>query len=207
MIMLFRWFSVLLISLTFTGAAYAVAPVAVVDNVQKSVVVQRDGKEHSLVVGETLQKGDAIKTGQDSRVWIRFHDGSVIKLGEQAHLVLDQLIPSSKQQGWLEATFSLATGIFRFTAHTDQPKRAVEVRVGNSLTLGIRGTDFFAKADQDKDLVCLVTGKLETRVSEIKTMLTQPRQFLIVPKGQAPLPVAFIPDKWFEEWVKDTELQ
>jgi hypothetical protein len=192
----------LFISLLFTNIVNA----AVVDSLQNSVTVQRDRKEHSVVVGETLQQGDAIKTGPESRVWIRFHDGSIMKIGERAHLVLDQLVPPSEKKGWLEATFNLASGIFRFTSHTEQPQRAIEVKVGRGLTLGIRGTDFFAKADEHKDLVCLMSGQLEARADKTKVVLNQPHQFFIVPQGSPPLPIASISEKWLEKWVKDTEL-
>jgi hypothetical protein len=197
---------ILLINVIFIAGVQAVTAIATVDHVQKSVTVQRDGKEQPLVVGATLQRGDHIKSGQDGRVWIRFHDGSVVKLGEQAHFVLDQITPPSEKQGWLEATFHLVNGIFRFTSHTEQPQRAVEVRVGRGLSLGIRGTDFFAKATPDKDLVCLIRGQVEARAGEVKTLLTQPRQFFIVPQGKPPLSVDLISDEWFEKWVQETEL-
>ncbi len=201
-----HYWLILLINLIFTAGVQAVTPIATVDHVQKSVDVQRDGKKQPLAVGATLQRGDHIKTGQGGRVWIRFHDGSVVKLGEQAHFVLDHIAPPSEKQGWLTATFHLVNGIFRFTSHTEQPQRVVEVRVGRGLSLGIRGTDFFAKAMSDKDLVCLVHGQVEARAGEIKTLLTQPRQFFIVPQGKPPLSIDLISDELFEKWIKETEL-
>lgn len=202
--MMLRWLILLLMGLNFSTLVSA-APIAVVEAVQEKAAYQREGKQEPLKKGIELRNGDIITTGAKSRVAIRFWDSSLVRLGAHARVSFERLIPPTKpKSGTLTGLFNVLEGIFRFTSNK---KPQVEVLVGNTIAIGIRGTDVYALAQADKDLVCLIEGAIQVQAGEVKTMLTQPREGFIVPKGQPPLPVSLIPEDKFQKWLENTELQ
>jgi hypothetical protein len=71
-------------------AAAADASVASVAKLRGQALASRGGKNVMLAEGTPLQVGDALRTGPDSRMKIRFLDGSTATLGENSKLDLDQ---------------------------------------------------------------------------------------------------------------------
>ncbi|MBK7422955.1 MAG: FecR domain-containing protein [Propionivibrio sp.] len=155
---------------------------AVVDSVQMPAWVEHNGVRQPLEPGKVLQNRDRVITGADARVLIQLAEGSAVKLGENAQLDLNAL-------GWREnrvftAALDVARGAFRFTTDVFaklQQRRAVNVRIA-TITAGIRGTDLWGSSDAERDLVCLLEGRItvwhpEDEVREMSEALS----FYVVP--------------------------
>ena len=164
-----------------------------------------------LEVGMALRDQDRVLTGTGSRALFRLADGSAVKLGENAILNLDGL---SEKQGdrarrIVTASLDVARGAFRFT--TDlfakrQADRDVKIRVA-TVTAGIRGTDLWGKADDKRDLVCLIEGKVDvSRGSDAPVTLDQPLDFYVAPKDGTPPAKAKVDKQQLREWSAETEL-
>jgi len=177
------------------------ASVGVVEMVREKAALQRQGGQHPLIPQTELEPGDIITTGDEARVVIRLANQSVIRLGEHTRFQLEQF--ASADEIW-KGVFNVIKGIFRFTAAGHQ-KYDVKVQVGKAIGLGIRGTDVFAKATWERDLVCLIEGRVMVQAGAVQAVLTQPRQFFVVPKNQPPLPVELVGEEKFQEWLKNTE--
>lgn len=196
---------VTIICLSFPISAIAIPSAAVVDAVQARAAFQREGRQQPLAQGIELYTGDIITTGAKARVVIRLPDTSLVRIGAHAHVKFEQLTPPVSKSAILTAVFNVFKGVFRFTANHNNPLD-VKIRVGNSISAGIRGTDVYTHAQADQDIVCLIDGQISVQAGEVKAMLTQPREGFIVPKGSSPLPISLISEEKFQKWLKNSEI-
>jgi hypothetical protein len=208
------------LALLLFGATPAVAsepPAAVVDGVVMPAWLERAGKRQPVAPGMVLQERDRIETGTNARILLTLPEGSKIKLGEKAQLGFDTLM--AKREGnegniFLKSALRVATGAFRFTTNAlagITSRRDVSIRLA-TVTAGIRGTDLWGKQGGDKEIVCLLEGKIEVardpvagQSSEPITM-DQPLQFYIAPKDQPALPLDRVPDDKLALWAAETEI-
>jgi len=200
-----------------TGAALAqsetkskaakAAPLAVVEAVQMPAWVERGGASTPLVPGMELRDRDQLKTGANSRLLLRMADGSFVKLGEKGSLGLDGM--RLRGGSVFEAALKVAEGAFRFTTQAAakfRGRREVNITVATA-TVGIRGTDLWGKSTPDRQIVCLIEGKIEvTPPGESSIDMDQPLSFYIRDKGQSQ-PVATVPLDQLKEWAAETETQ
>jgi len=181
----------------------------IVEALQMPAWIEHESGEKTPVrPGMKLISGDVVKTGSNSRLLIRLDEGSQVKLGEKAHLNFSSLIPSEDEQGLFEAALNVFRGAFRFTTTTlgKTRRRNVSVRIG-TITAGIRGTDIWGNSKTDKDILCLIEGKISAQSEgEPEFTMEDPLSFYIVPKGQAALPVQPVPEAKLAQWAEQTEL-
>lgn len=187
-------------------AAHA-QPAVQVDAVQAPAWVVQRGKLQPLTPGKTLGNRDKVLTGEGGRAVIALGDGSAVKLGERAEVSLNAL--GRKEDRTFTAAVDVASGAFRLTTDTFQKarqKRAINVRVG-TVTAGIRGTDIWGKNDQEKDLICLLEGRITVshRDGDAQT-LDQPNSFYTAAKGQPPAAVSLVDPEQLARWASETEL-
>lgn len=186
---------------------YAAAP-AVVDGVQMPAWVERTGSLSPLNPGMELQQLDILRTGRNARVLVRMAEGSLVKLGENGLLRLANLGRSDDGRSLFQASLDVLKGAFRFT--TDKlaalRQRDVQVRIA-SVTAGIRGTDIWGRADDEKDLVCLIEGSITVqRGQDAPVVMKDPLTFYVAPKNAAPKPIDKVPLDKLAEWAKETEI-
>jgi hypothetical protein len=181
------------------------APAAVVEGVQMPAWVDRGGRSYPLAPGMQLRAGDHLRTGAESRLLLRFGEGSAVKLGENAALRIEELAPSDNV---FRSAMRLLQGAFRFTTAVavKQRRRDVQVSVA-TVTLGIRGTDVWGRSRDERQVVCLIEGSVEVGApGESPVTLDQPRQFYRRDQGKAQ-PVGFVEPKQLAEWARETEIE
>ena len=203
---------ILMLKRIFAGVTLAAAqlgyaaPNATVEAVQMPAWVERDSARLPAAPGMELRNGDRLLTGVNSRLLLRTADGSSVKLGENAKFLLNDM----KQQtdGVFTAALSVGEGAFRFTTDVFtkvRGKRLVNVSVA-TVTIGVRGTDLWGKSDTNKQIVCLIEGKIDvTPPGEQAIILDQALQFYIRDNGRS-LPVAAVDPKQLEQWAAETEV-
>lgn len=204
MVIRLRELIVIIICLSLPILAIA-TPAAVVDAVQARAAFQRENRQQPLAQGVKLYAGDIITTGANARVIIRLPDNSLIRIGAYTHVQFEQLIFPASNSDILTAVFNVLKGVFRFTGSHSEPLD-VKIRVGNSISAGIRGTDVYTQAQPDQDLVCLIKGQVSVQSGKVTAMLKQPREGFIVPKGSPPLPISPISEEVFQHWLKNSEM-
>ncbi len=75
------------------------------------------------------------------------------------------------------------------------------------MTAGIRGTDLWGKAADDRDIVCLIEGKISVqRQGEAQFTMDQALSFYIAPRNQPALPVQPVRKEQLEQWATETEI-
>jgi hypothetical protein len=182
---------------------------AVVEGVQMPAWVERtDGgaaRKIPVVVGMQLKAGDKLTTGGGSRLQVRLSEGSVVKLGENASLQLKELEPS---QTVFKAALGVLQGAFRFTtdALAKNRRRDVSISVA-TVTAGIRGTDLWGKSAPDRQVVCLIEGKIEVGAqNETPVTMDQPMQFYRR-ENDVTQPVGFVDNGQLAQWAAETEIE
>jgi hypothetical protein len=178
--------------------------------VQLPAWVERGGKLYALRPGMELQPGDAVITGGRGRVHLDTPDGSIVKLGADGRLNLDQLAVRVDAQGsTFDGALRVLKGAFRFTTRAVGSNRRRNLRVSvGVVTAGVRGTDIWGKSDGEKDLICLLEGQIGISSGGApEQVMDQAMTFYVVPKGQQPLPIVPVDvQKVVEEWAPQTEL-
>jgi len=185
------------------------APAAVVEGVQMPAWVERAGigavRRLPLAPGMELRGGDELRTGVGARVYVKLAEGSLVKLGENASLRILEIAP--ERGGFFKAALHVLEGAFRFTTDllAKQRRREVSIRVAN-VTAGIRGTDLWGKSVPEKQVVCLIEGKVEVGAEgEAPVLMDAPRQFYQRLKG-ATQPIGFVDATQLAQWALETEI-
>jgi len=191
------------------GVARAAHPV--VEGVQSPAWVERSGAREPLAVGMRLTERDRVVSGPDARVLLRMPEGSLVKLGADGQLALDRLLVRREAQGSVvAATLEVLRGAFRFTTQAAarfRGRREVDVRIA-TVTAGIRGTDVWGKAAPDRDIVCLIEGRISVeRRGEPAFVMDQPLSFYIAPRDAPALPVQPVPEAQLKQWAEETEIR
>jgi hypothetical protein len=176
---------------------------AVVEAVQYPVWLERGGRTVPLTPGTALQSDDRLSTGGNARIQLKMTEGSTVKLGENAKFVIERV----EEKNIFKATLNVLTGAFRFT--TDALRRSrgrdIEIKVKN-VTAGVRGTDLWGKSVDEKDLVCLLEGKISVGAEGHPAVtLDKPGDFYQKPRGGNP-EVAKVDQKQIEQWSQETEI-
>jgi hypothetical protein len=194
------------IAAALLGSAQALAqPAAVVEGVQMPAWLERSGRSSPVAPGMALQAGDQLKTGAGSRLQVKLAEGSTVKLGENGSLRIAEMAPSSEL---FRAALRVLEGAFRFTTDiaAKQRRREVNITVA-TVTAGIRGTDLWGRSRDQREIVCLIEGKIEVGAEgEQAVTMDQPRQFYQRDKGKTQ-PVGFVEGQQLNEWAKETEIE
>jgi len=195
--------ALLLLSLLLSLPALA-AP-AVVESVQFPVTLTRNALTVPLTPGVELKEKDEVRTGAGGRLLLRLSEGSLVRLGQNAVFQIETAQP---KKGVFTAALNVVTGAFRFTtdALSKRNKRDVKISVARNATIGIRGTDVWGRGRDDKDIVCLIEGKVEVKGNDGKAVtLDQPLDFFQSTRTAPPLPVGKVDPAQLAEWAKETD--
>ena len=202
-----------IVAMLLLGAAGLAQPASqpLVEAVRSPAWVERAGGREPLAPGMLLEDNDRVVSGADARIVLRMPEGSLVKLGEQAQLALDRIVVRREPEGTLvSAALDVLRGAFRFTTHAGarfRGRRAIDVRIA-TVTAGIRGTDLWGKAADDRDIVCLIEGRISVeRQGEAGFTMDQPLSFYIAPRNAPALAVQPVPPEQLERWATETEIQ
>lgn len=125
------------------GAADSVGQVKIATG---TVAVERDGKTSALAVGDRVFQSDTIVT-KDGMVGITFADNSMMSLGPQSRLSLDEFkFDTTTQNGTFNSSLQKGTLTVKSGQIVKQTPEAMHVRTPAAL-LGVRGTEFAVRAD------------------------------------------------------------
>ena len=195
------------------ASAAAAAPAraasgAIVEAVQMPAWVERNGESIPLAPGMALRDRDHVRTGEHSRLLLRMPEGSAVKLGENAGFALDSL---RMQRDSFAGAMRVVSGAFRFTtdllAKVGGVRRNLDISVA-TVTIGVRGTDIWGKSTRDRDIVCLIEGRIQVqRGADAGFVMDQPMSYYVAPRRKPAMPVAPVPLDQFKEWAAETEIE
>ena len=196
--------------LVAAAASAAEKPVIVVEGAQMPGWVEHaSGARDPLTIGARLVNSDRIITGPGARALLRLADGSLIKLGENGILALDDLGQKKiRMKDLVTASLDVVKGAFRFTTQAlnkFRGERDIKVHIV-TITAGIRGTDLWGKADDTRDIVCLIEGNVTVVRAEEAFTMKDPMSFYIAPKNKPGEPVARVSQQQLDIWSAETDI-
>ncbi len=199
-----------LVVLLASGFAHGVlaASAGVIDGVQMPAWLDRAGSTVPVSPGLSVQPGDTLRTGAGSRLLLKLDEGSVVKLGENAKFVIEKAQPV--KGGVYEAALNVVSGAFRFTteALSKTTPRDVTIVVAQNATIGVRGTDLWGRGREDKDIICLIEGKIEvTGNDKKKQTLDKPLQLFQSTRAAPPEPLAYVTKEQLAVLALETEIE
>lgn len=201
-----------LVALTLASCAYAANADAVltVESVLSPAWVEHaNARREPLSVGMALANRDKVHTGDGGRALLRLAEGSAVKLGEGATLAVDDLLEKQDAKGGIvAASLDVVRGAFRFTTGLLAKKAAqrdVRVKV-NAVTAGIRGTDVWGKSDTERDIVCLLEGRITVSHGAAQFQMQEPNSFYIAPRNGQARPPSAVSAARVREWSAETEI-
>ena len=161
------------------------------------------GESSDLVQGGRVYVGDEIRTGPDARLQIRFDDQSMLTLGENARITIDQFVYAPS--GDSNQALNVLRGVFRFA--TGQIGKLTPRNVAFTTpvaVVGIRGTVFVGgeltvgmPPGQPHYGFQITEGAIEVTSPAGSVVLDEPGEgtFLPLTRVAAPTPVR----QWTEE--------
>lgn len=100
--------------------------------------------ETALAIGTQIMDGDVLKTGNGSRMIVRFDDESTLTMGENAEVLVDDLIyvPAGREPESGSQSLKFVQGVFRFVSGKVAKSLPQNVALNTPVaTIGIRGTE------------------------------------------------------------------
>ncbi|MBU0610359.1 MAG: FecR domain-containing protein, partial [Armatimonadetes bacterium] len=111
--------------------------------------------------GEKLQPGDLVVTGRASQAFLRFHDGSEMRLYQNSELLIQNL--EALESGGMTTALRVNVGAF-FTKVRKMMTRQSSFSVQTPLlTLGVRGTAFQLEIGQEQGAVAVNEGAVSIK--------------------------------------------
>ncbi len=201
--------AVLSVLLMFTATVAGARTLTVEAVVSPAWVEHAGGAREPLVPGATLRDGDRVLTGNGARALLRMSEGSAVKLGENASLGVDRLSDrGAAARRIVSGALDVAQGAFRFTTRvfgSPRASRDLNIRIA-TVTAGIRGTDLWGKSSNERDVVCLIEGRIFVQHQDQAFTMQDPLSFFIAGRDGKRQPVAPVPPAQLQEWATETEI-
>lgn len=187
------------------------AQTLIVESFVSPAWLERGGVREPLVAGALLRNKDKVHTGAGARALLRMTEGSAVKLGENGVLAVDDLLETKRADTTptVNAALSVVRGAFRFTTGVfgrQRAERDVKIRI-STVTAGIRGTDVWGKSESERDIVCLVEGRIAVEHGGQRFTMQEPLSFFIAPRREKPQPVAPVSKDQLDQWIEETEIR
>jgi hypothetical protein len=137
-----RLYAVLVAALLTVCAGTAFAQVAYVHDMTGTATTTLGGAQRALKIGDVVEAGSIVSTGDRSSAVIKFEDGQVMALAERSSFRIVNYQYNKRNVGASSAVFSLLQGGLRFISGVIGSTNRNSFRLNaQSATIGIRGTD------------------------------------------------------------------
>jgi len=136
--------------LSISGGSTSADPSPVIATVQKvsgMATVVRQGRTISAKIGLEIYQNDTLRTGPDGSIGVVFHDDTLLSLGPESVVVIDEFVFAPRQgkfsivirmvKGTVAYLSGLISKLAPESAHFKTP----------TASIGIRGTKFVARVE------------------------------------------------------------
>lgn len=139
-------FTILLLAV-FAQSSLATQSIGIIKSVDGEVFLSNSTTNLRAVPNMKLNMGDNIRTGPNSNVGLIFEDDTVVSLGSNSAMTIDEFIfnPAEKELSFISR---LIHGTFSFISGQIAKLAPEKVKIETpDATLGVRGTKFVVKID------------------------------------------------------------
>lgn len=160
------------------SACASASATLVVEALQFPVWVERGDRKVPLAPGDVVAAGEQIITGDGGKVWVQMPDQARVKLGPGAALNVRAInvtsIAEARSAEVLDGALDVIKGAFRYTTGELSKlwQRDLRISLGNTATIGIRGTDLWGQVEGDSQFVVLLEGRISVQPQATTAPLT-----------------------------------
>ena len=160
--------------------------VAVVEQVQGHVTLDRAGTAKTLTVGAAISRHDRLATGAGARLALTFKDGSRLVLGENGRVTIEDWRPEGGRSSGV-LLLDLDSGAVRLTASKSQkaPDKRVELRTPVAV-ISVRGTDVWSGPIDSATGVMVLAGAIDVRNDAGSVSIDKPNVGTLVRDRSSP---------------------
>ena len=180
------WAAFILTGLPVTQARAADSPVAAVTGLtgQASIIRVATGKESAAAPGRALFLKDVTRTGQKSRLEMKFVDGSVVAVGAKTRLIISSYMFDPKKKV-RKTLLNLVTGAIKFTTSKLMGYKDKRFQVTTpTATCGVRSTSVEILYDPvSQETIVVNTSQDGSKITI--GLLSDPKKQLVLEPGQA----------------------
>jgi hypothetical protein len=196
--------ALLLVALPSRATAEVVGSVATAEGL---VEIGRADAWSDARTGSELETGDAVRTGRPGRARLVFRDESVMNVGEDSEVAIDENV-FAPSEGTVDSVYRLLRGKVRtlVSEYYQAPTARFEVQTDTSVS-GVRGTDFIVTYDADNKVTEVIGVSGEVAVQSVlipvgETVYVRSREITTIARGQYPSPVRRLEDDEFRQYIK-----
>ncbi|GJD93134.1 FecR family protein [Methylobacterium iners] len=137
--------------------------VGTVDKVERQAVADQEGSERDMAPAGPVYFRDMIRTGSASRLEAKLEDGTVLTLGENAAMAVDEFAYKPGRRGG-KLTVDVVRGAFLFVGGKIEGPTGGNVAIKTAVgTLGVRGTTVWGGAIDGGYGVLVLDGEVVLR--------------------------------------------
>jgi hypothetical protein len=197
----FAVFSVFLLAgCLHVSTAFAAGFAGTVTRLRGEVTATNDAGRRALAANSDVFAGDRITTGDNARLEVRLHDGSVVTLGQRTVFSVREY-RYNEGEARVHTVLELIDGAFRSVTggvFKSQPQNTFEVRTSVAV-IGARGTDFWGGHDKGFWEIALLGGTgIYVENEKGRVEISTPGVGTDVKAGEAPTP----PKRWAAERIE-----
>ena len=127
--------------------AKADEPIGQVKTESGTVTLERHGTTEPVAIGDHVYQSDTIVTAAGGTVGITFADNSMMSLGPDSRLALDEFkFDTTTHEGEFDSSLQKGTLAVKSGQIVHQTPEAMHIRTPAAV-LGVRGTEFVVRAD------------------------------------------------------------
>ena len=165
---------------------FAGTPVGSIDKLDGNAAALFENTPRTLRREDDVRFLDTVLTGADTRVLVTLIDDSVLFLGDDTQLTIDEMIYEPGESG--RGALTLFQGVFRMVsgAINKAPDGAFIITTPVA-TIGVRGTDFWGHQTADKLTMAVIDdGVVEITGADGRTVvLDSPLEAVVIERGAA----------------------
>ncbi len=135
--------------ISIAASVYADNPAGVVKTIKGAASIIRQEKSIPAAFGQKIFKGDTIKTGSDGSLGIIFEDDTLISLGPNSEIIINEFV-FAPAQGSLSIVTRMIKGTATYLSGIIARLSPQSVKFETpTATLGIRGTRFYVQVEEN----------------------------------------------------------
>lgn len=186
------------------------ASIAIVEELQMPVWLERGQQRMPLGAGMQLKELDTLETGDTGRLVALFADGSLLEVGERTRMSIESLGATMEAAATtLQAFLDVAKGSFRYTAYDTvrTTHRDVGVRISSTIINVRQPADICGQSNVERELVCLIDGTITIQHPAVASfVMDKPRTVFVASKSGTPTAVTTADPELFRSWTDATKL-
>lgn len=159
----------------FLSIVSVYASVAKITAMKGDVTVNRDNKSIPAKIGFKLEKLDKVITGKNSRAQLVFSDNTIISLGKNSNIAVEDYLFEVGQKP--KATFKFGSGVFKSISGKISKLNPTKYKLKTkSASIGIRGTIVGLYIVEQEEIFMNLEGKIEVDTGKETIFLNENRQ-------------------------------